>query len=55
MKKSKKSRKGKTSKKSKAAPPEPDVVIAEPVKLYYLVDRRNFLDQLKSVYASYAA
>ncbi|HXT64415.1 MAG TPA: hypothetical protein VN696_15360 [Pyrinomonadaceae bacterium] len=55
MKKAKKSKKAKTSKKSKAAPPEPDVVIAEPVKLYYLVDRRNFLDQLKSVYASYAA
>jgi hypothetical protein len=51
----KKAKKPKSSKKSKAAPPEPDVAVAEPVKLYYLVDRRNFLDQLKSVYASYAA
>ncbi len=48
-------KKAKSSKKSKAAPPEPDVASAEPVKLYYLVDRRNFLDQLKSVYASYAS
>lgn len=50
-----KASKAKKRKKSKASAPEPDVVVAEPVKLYYLVDRRNFLDQLKSVYASYAA
>jgi len=50
----KKSTKAKKSKKTKASVPEPDVIVAEPVKLYYLVDRRNFLDQLKSVYASYA-
>jgi hypothetical protein len=24
------------------------------VKLYYIVDRRNFLDKVKSVYARYA-
>ena len=54
-KSAKKAKKAKTSTKSKPAPPEPDVAMAEPVKLYYLVDRRNFLDQLKSVYASYAA
>lgn len=51
----KKSSNAKKSKKSKALVAEPDVVAAEPVKLYYLVDRRNFLDQLKSVYASYAS
>jgi hypothetical protein len=54
-KSAKKSTKAKKSRKSKASVPEPDVVAAEPVKLYYLVDRRNFLDQLKSVYASYAS
>lgn len=54
-KSAKKSTKTKKSKKSEASVPEPDVVAAEPVKLYYLVDRRNFLDQLKSVYASYAS
>jgi hypothetical protein len=31
------------------------VVLAEPVKLHYLVDRRDFLEKVKSVYASYAA
>jgi hypothetical protein len=51
----KKTAKAKKSKKSKTLVPEPDVIAAEPVKLYYLVDRRNFLDQLKSVYASYAS
>jgi hypothetical protein len=54
-KSAKKSSKAKKSKKSKALVAEPDVIAAEPVKLYYLVDRRNFLDQLKSVYASYAS
>jgi len=51
----KKSTKAKKAKKSKTSVAEPDIIAAEPVKLYYLVDRRNFLDQLKSVYASYAA
>jgi hypothetical protein len=54
-KSAKKTTKAKKSKKTKASAAEPDVVAAEPVKLYYLVDRRNFLDQLKSVYASYAS
>lgn len=54
-KSAKKSAKAKKSRKSDPSVPEPDVVAAEPVKLYYLVDRRNFLDQLKSVYASYAS
>src|SRR5689334_17321945 len=51
----KKSTKAKKPRKLKALVPEPEVMAAEPVKLFYLVDRRNFLDQLKSVYASYAS
>jgi hypothetical protein len=47
-KKSSKSRKGKPQQ------PEPDVLLSEPVKLHYLVDRRDFLDKVKSVYAAYA-
>jgi hypothetical protein len=47
-KKSSKSRKG------KVAQPEPDVLISEPVKLHYLVDRRDFLEKVKRVYAAYA-
>jgi hypothetical protein len=43
------------SRKGKAAQPEPDAISTEPVKLHYLVDRRDFLDKVKSVYASYAA
>jgi hypothetical protein len=44
------------SRKSKAAvQPEPDEIITEPVKLYYLIDRRDFLEKAKSVYASYLA
>jgi len=58
--KSKKSSKKPTKKlsktrKSKTAQPEPDEVISEPVKLHYLIDRRDFLEKVKSVYASYAA
>ena len=45
----------KESSKSKTpALPEPDEIITEPVKLYYLIDRRDFLEKSKSVYASYA-
>jgi len=53
---SKKSAK-KASKKSsisKTSQPEPDKAITEPVKLHYLIDRRDFLEKVKSVYASYA-
>src|SRR5437870_2844192 len=42
------------SRKGKAAPPEPEVIITEPVKLHYIIDRRDFLEKVKSVYASYA-
>lgn len=48
VKKSSKSRKG------KAVQPEPEAIISEPVKLHYLVDRREFLDKVKTVYAAYA-
>ena len=40
--------------KAKAALPEPDEIITEPVKLYYIIDRRDFLEKVKSVYAAYA-
>ena len=46
--------KSKKAKKSKAAIPEPETIAAEPVKLHYLIDRRDFLEKAKSVYASYA-
>lgn len=49
------SRSKKSTKKSKPILPEPDEIISEPVKLHYLIDRRDFLDKVKSVYASYAA
>jgi hypothetical protein len=43
------------SRKSKAGvQPEPDEILSEPVKLYYLIDRRDFLEKVKSVYAAYA-
>jgi hypothetical protein len=48
------SKKSSKSNKSKATQPEPDEVISEPVKLYYLIDRREFLEKVKSVYAAYA-
>ena len=44
----------KSSKKTWSAPPEPDVIEAEAVKLHYVIDRRDFLDKVKSVYAAYA-
>ena len=40
--------------KKKSVPPEPEVITTEPVKLHYLIDRRDFLEKVKSVYASYA-
>src|ERR1043166_1382149 len=45
----------KSSKKKSAAPPQPDLIEAEAVTLHYVIDRRDFLDKVKSVYASYAA
>jgi len=51
----KKAAKKPSKSKSKKSQPEPDEVIAESVKLHYIIDRRDFLDKVKSVYASYAA
>ena len=45
----------KKARKTKVAPPEPEESVTEPVKLHYIVDRRDFLDKVKSVYASYAS
>ena len=44
----------KSSKSRPGAQPEPDEIVSEPVKLYYLIDRREFLEKVKSVYAAYA-
>jgi hypothetical protein len=48
---------GRSKKSTKKQPtqPQPDKIVAEPVKLHYLIDRRDFLEKVKSVYASYAA
>jgi hypothetical protein len=45
----------KTAKKSrKVAKAEPEEIVSETVKLHYLIDRRDFLEKVKSVYAAYA-
>ena len=44
----------KSTKSRQVAQPEPEAIITEPVKLHYLIDRRDFLEKVKSVYASYA-
>ena len=54
-KKSAKKAAKKSSKKKLSVPPEPNVIETEAVKLHYLIDRRDFLEKVKSVYASYAA
>lgn len=48
------SKKASKGPQAKATQPEPDEIISEPVKLYYLIDRRDFLEKARSVYASYA-
>jgi hypothetical protein len=59
--KSSKKSKSKTGSKEPAKPskkkkvPEPDTFASEAVKLHYIVDRRDFLEKVKTVYASYAA
>jgi len=40
--------------KSKTTAPEPEKMLTEAVKLHYVIDRRDFLEKVKSVYASYA-
>jgi len=54
-KSAKKSAKKTAKSRRKPAEPEPEAIITEPVKLHYIVDRRDFLEKVKSVYASYAA
>lgn len=51
----KKSKSAAKSRKVKTAQPQPEVIITEPVKLHYLIDRREFLEKVKTVYAAYAA
>jgi len=51
----KKAAKKPSKSKSKKSQPEPDEIIAESVKLHYIIDRRDFLEKVKSVYAAYAA
>jgi len=50
-----KAKKSPKPRKAKTLAPEPDEIVSEPVKLHYIVDRRDFLEKVKSVYASYAA
>jgi hypothetical protein len=45
----------KKARKTKVSPAEPEEIVTEPVKLHYIVDRRDFLEKVKSVYASYAS
>ena len=57
--KKKRATKKSAKKSAKAAKSEPDVtaadeVVTQAVKLHYLIDRRDFLEKVKSVYASYA-
>src|SRR6266446_4609204 len=49
-----KAKKSSKSRKAKALAPEPEEITSEPVKLHYIIDRRDFLEKVKSVYASYA-
>ena len=52
--KKKPSKKSAKARPSKTTAPEPEVLITEAVKLHYIIDRRDFLEKVKSVYASYA-
>jgi hypothetical protein len=52
--KKKASKKSAKARKSKPTVPDPKNLITEAVKLHYFIDRRDFLEKLKSVYASYA-
>jgi len=52
--KGKKKASKKSAKTKKSKTPEPEDLITEAVKLHYIIDRRDFLEKVKSVYASYA-
>src|SRR5713226_374920 len=43
-KKAAKKKRAKKSSKKRAPPPAPEVIVTEPVKLHYLIDRRDFLE-----------
>src|SRR5712692_9282402 len=47
-------KKSSKSRKAKTAPPEPEVISTEPVKLHYLIDRRDFLEKAKAAYGRYS-
>src|SRR2546425_2727260 len=49
------SKKSAKSKSISASAGQPDEIATEAVKLHYIIDRRDFLEKVKSVYASYAA
>ena len=51
----KKASKKSLARKSKTTSTKPDEIITEPVKLYFVIDRRDFLEKVKSVYASYSS
>ena len=51
----KSAKKSSKARKGKPTPSEPEAALTESVKLHYVVDRRDFLEKVKSVYASYAA
>jgi len=53
--KKKASKKSGKTKKSKTTAPDLESQIIEAVTLHYIIDRRDFLEKVKSVYASYAA
>src|SRR6185503_13103046 len=48
-------RKSSKTKPSKIAASQPEDMYTELVKLHYIIDRRDFLEKVKSVYTSYAA
>jgi hypothetical protein len=48
------SKKPAKARKAKSTQPAPDSPITEAVKLHYIIDRRDFLEKVKSVYAAYA-
>ena len=50
----KSAKKSAESRAKKLAPPPPDEISSQAVKLHYIIDRRDFLEKVKTVYASYA-
>src|SRR3989440_1265626 len=51
----KKAKKKPSQAKSKKSQPQPDEISPERVKLHYIIDRRDFLEKVKTVYAACAA